>query len=86
MKNFLEDDGMLDPYADDPKRMIDPDPEDLEEDPDVHSCRANVSIFGHCTICGSTVYGTSAYYEETGSDPPETVRYESAAFLRGGRL
>lgn len=75
MKNeFFDYDGFLDPYEDDQKLNIDPTPDDQEEDPDAHSCRDNVSIFGHCTICGSTVYGTLAYYEERGCDPPEAQR------------
>ena len=46
-----------------------------EFNPDAHSCRAEADAYGHCTWCGATVFGSIAYYDETGSDPPETVRY-----------
>jgi len=47
----------------------------IEEDPDAHSCRAEADSYGYCTWCGALVCGSAAYYDETGSDPPETVRY-----------
>ncbi|MBP3605379.1 MAG: hypothetical protein J6J66_02155 [Clostridia bacterium] len=42
------------------------------EDPDAHSCRAEADEWGHCRFCGATVYGSAAYYEECGADPPGT--------------
>ena len=45
---------------------------DFNEDPDSHSCSAEADSHGYCQVCGSTVYGSAAYYEETGSDPPGT--------------
>lgn len=49
--------------------------EELREEfePDAHSCRAEADDYGYCTWCGALVYGTSAYYEETASDPPEST-------------
>lgn len=42
------------------------------EDPDAHSCRAEADEWGHCRFCGAIVYGSAAYYEECGADPPGT--------------
>lgn len=46
------------------------------EDPDAHNCRDHVDDYGYCSFCGALVYGTSAYYEECGCDPPGTVTYK----------
>jgi len=40
-----------------------------EEAMDAHSCRREADEWGHCTWCGATVFGSLAYYEETGGDP-----------------
>ena len=58
--------------------------EELREEfePDAHSCRAEADDYGYCTWCGALVYGTSAYYEETASDPPESFCFKGVRICR----
>lgn len=42
-------------------------------EPDAHSCRANASSYGVCTVCGAIVSGTLADYELHGYDPLGTA-------------
>ena len=40
-----------------------------EDEPDAHSCSANVTEYGICAVCGAIVSGTYADYELCGNDP-----------------
>lgn len=55
------------------KRVSDDDmSEEICDDYDSHSCRANADAWGYCQVCGAIVYGSVAYCEEYGCDPPGT--------------
>lgn len=51
---------------------FDDDAVDFNDDFDAHSCAAEADSFGVCSVCGATVYGSVAYCEERGCDPPGT--------------
>lgn len=42
--------------------------QDIYDEPDAHSCRANADLYGYCQICGAVIYGSSAYSELYGGE------------------
>lgn len=61
--------GLILDYLDDLEIHKNESISDDDFNPDAHSCLAEASEYGICTVCGAIVSGTSADYELHGYDP-----------------